>query len=532
MVLERMLPSELFHVSSVSGYLNCTFEPGRYVKDLAVHMWSRGGDIGLSPPNGERVTVEHTSANPNGPFHVGRARNPVLGDTLVRMLRADGSEVEAQYWVNDMGKQAMLLVWGMHNIDASELGPAEREKKDHQLVRFYQAANAKMETDPSMEPLINVLLRNYEAAVASLDMDRVISAEGRPVIRAKDVRSACEQVLDGMKSSLSDLNVAMDSFVYESKVVSDGSLQRVIEGLRKSPLCREENGALYLDLTGLVDEQKDEEFKKRFVLTRSDGSGLYTTRDIGYHLWKLSMCDRAINVLGEDHKYQSLQLSIALKELGQERLPETMFYSFVSLPEGKMSTRRNRVVFLDDLLDEAVSNAREEVLKRRSDLSPEGLEAISRSVGIGALRFNMVRVQPDKQIVFRWEEALNFDGASAPFVQYSHARACSILGKDPSGFLGEVDWSMLVEPSEMKLVRKLSELGPVISLGARERKVHLMAPYLVELASFFNEFYRDCPVLKEEDPSRRKARMALVELSRRVLGRGLWCLGIDAPMSM
>ncbi len=531
-LLERMGGNELFDISAVSGYLNCTFEPRRYVRDLAHFLWSRGDDIGLSPPKGESVIVEHTSANPNGPFHVGRARNPILGDTLVRMLRADGSDVEAQYWVNDMGKQAMLLVWGMHNIDASDLGPADRRKKDHELVRYYQAANAKLEAEPSMEPLINRMLRDFEDAVRSQDLERVISAEGRPEIRAKDVRAACEMVLEGMKSSLSDLNVAMDSFIYESKVVSDGSLQRVIEGLRKSPLCREENGALYLDLTGLVDEQKDEEFKKRFVLTRSDGSGLYTTRDIGYHLWKLSVCDRAINVLGEDHKYQSLQLSIALKELGQKKLPETMFYSFVSLPEGKMSTRRNRVVFLDDLLDEAVSNARDEVMKRRSDLSSEGLEAISRSVGIGALRFNMVKVQPEKQIVFRWEDALNFDGATAPFVQYSHARACSILSKDPKGFHGEVDWSMLVEPSEMKLVRKLSELGAVISSGARERRVHLMAPYLVELASFFNEFYRDCPVLKEEDPARRKARTALVELSRRVLGRGLWCLGIDAPMSM
>ncbi len=531
-LLERMGANELFTVSAVSGYLNCTFDPRRYVNDLAKFLWSRGEDVGLSVPNGEHVIVEHTSANPNGPFHVGRARNPILGDTLVRMLRADGSDVEAQYWVNDMGKQAMLLVWGMKNINAFELGPAEREKKDHELVRYYQAANAKLEADPSMRSQINRMLREYEDAVASLDMERVISADGLPEIRAKDVRSACEMVLEGMKSSLQDLNVSMDSFVYESKVVSDGSLKRVIDGLRNSPLCREENGALYLDLAGLVDDQNDEDFKKRFVLTRSDGSGLYTTRDIGYHLWKLSVCDRAINVLGEDHKYQSLQLSIALKELGQKKLPETMFYSFVSLPEGKMSTRRNRVVFLDDLLDEAVSNAKDEVLKRRSDLAPEALEVISRSVGIGALRFNMVKVQPEKQIVFKWEEALNFEGATAPFVQYSHARACSILAKEPEGFHGEIDWSSLVEPSEMKLVKKLSELGPVISTGARERKVHLLAPYLVELASLFNEFYRDCPVLKEEDPARRKARMALVELSRRVLARGLWCLGIDAPRSM
>lgn len=531
-VMEKMGRSELFEVRAVSGYLNCTFDSGRYIRELAAFLWARGDDIGLSPSNGERVIVEHTSANPNGPFHVGRARNPILGDTLVRMLRADGSSVEAQYWVNDMGKQAMLLVWGMQNMDGSSLMPSERGKKDHELVRYYQAANARMESDRSLEGAINAMLRAYEDAIASGENDRIISPEGSPVIRASDVRAACEMVLEGMKMSLADLNVALDSFVYESRVVADGSLQRVIEGLRGSPLCRDEGGALYLDLTGLVDDQNEEAFRKRFVLTRSDGSGLYTTRDIGYHLWKLSQCDRAINVLGEDHRYQSLQLSIALRELGQERLPETMFYSFVSLPEGKMSTRRNRVVYLDDLLEEALSNAREEVLKRREDLPSSELDRISRAVGIGALRFNMVRVQPEKQIVFRWEEALNFDGATAPFVQYSHARACSIIAKDPEGFKGELDWSRLVEVSELKLVRKLSELGSVISQGARERKVHLMAPYLVELASLFNDFYRDCPVLKEPDPARRRARMALVELSRRVLGRGLWCLGIEAPSSM
>jgi arginyl-tRNA synthetase len=239
----------------------------------------------------------------------------------------------------------------------------------------------------------------------------------------------------------------------------------------------------------------------------------------------------AINILGEDHKYQSTMLRLALGELHMGKEPEAVFYSFVSLPEGKMSTRRNRVVFLDDLLEEAVARVREEVLKRRTDLSEEEVAGISRKVGIGALRFNMIRVQPEKQIVFKWEEALNFEGASAPFVQYSCARACSILQKGgaPSE---EPDWGLLVERSELNLAKKLAMFQNVLSDCVRQRKPHLMANYLVEAASSFSDFYRDCPVLQEYNPQRRMARIGLCHLTRDVLSSGLGSLGIDAPETM
>jgi arginyl-tRNA synthetase len=334
-----------------------------------------------------------------------------------------------------------------------------------------------------------------------------------------------------MVDSLSELNVRMDSFVYESAVVEDGSLKEVVAGLRKSPLCRDEGGASYLDLSSLIEGSSDEKHRKRFVFTRSDGSALYTTRDLAYHRWKLSRADVAINVLGEDHKYQSLMLRLALRELDVGKEPEAVFYSFVSLPEGKMSTRRNRVVFLDDLLEEAVARAREEVLKRREDLPPMDVEAISRKVGIGALRFNMIRVQPEKQIVFRWEDALNFEGASAPFVQYSYARACSILEKGgiPSS---EPRWDLLVERSELQLAKRMAMFPNVLSDCVRQRKPHLMANYLVEAASAFSDFYRDCPVLQEYNPERRLARIGLCRLVRDVLSAGLGSLGIEAPQTM
>ncbi|MBN1540245.1 MAG: arginine--tRNA ligase [Candidatus Thermoplasmatota archaeon] len=519
-------------LEACGGYLNCTFDPVRFVKETGDHLWKRRKDPGQGSPTGKKVIIEHTSANPNGPFHVGRARNPIIGDTLVRLLRLYGHEVESQYWVNDMGKQVMILAWGIKNIPPGELGEPGREKADHHMVRYYQAANERMESDTDVQEEINELLRNYEDAVGDQDLGRIISGKGRPVITASDVREAVREVLSGMVVSLDRLGVHLDTFVYESQVVEDRSLQDVIEGLRKSPLCREEDGASFLDLSEKMKGGDDDKYKRRFVFTRSDGSALYTTRDLAYHSWKLSRCDRAINVLGEDHRYQSQMLSLALSELGSTGVPEVVFYAFVSLPGGKMSTRRNRVVFLDDLLDEAVERAREEVEKRRDDLTTGELSSISEAVGIGALRFNVIKVQPEKRMVFRWEEALNFEGASAPFVQYSHARACSIIKKHGVEFDGTPDWSLLVEPSEISLLRTLGRFPQVIEEAASKRKMHLVPLYLVELASSFNDFYRDCPVLAESNEDRRDTRLALVVLSRSILKKGLGALGITAPEQM
>lgn len=523
---------DIYELEVNGGYLNCTFHKKRYVSELIGHLWSNRGSLGRGREKEENITVEHTSANPNGPFHVGRARNPIIGDSLVRIMRYAGYRVSSQYWVNDMGKQVMILVWGLMNIPGPELPEAEREKQDHDLVRYYQAANAKMEENKDVASEIDDMLSSYELAVKDGDLERRISRPGSPEIKARDVRSACNSVLKGMRGSLSRLNVHLDDFVYESAVVEDGSLWEVIEGLKNSPLCRQEDGAHYLDLSQLIEGGDDDKFKRRFVFTRSDGSALYTTRDLAYHKWKLENCDHAINVLGEDHRYQSLMLSLSLKELNVEKVPEVVFYAFVSLPEGKMSTRRARVVFLDDLLDEAVYRARSEVEKRREDLEKEELRNISEMVGIGALRFNMIKVQPEKKIVFRWEDALNFEGSSAPFVQYSHARACSILRKLGSSLPESISGEKIVEGSEIELIKKLSEFKEVISRSAEDRKVHLLTVYLVDLASTFNEFYRDCPVLIEEDIDLRNTRIALVELTRETLSSGLGILGIEAPPSM
>jgi arginyl-tRNA synthetase len=270
----------------------------------------------------------------------------------------------------------------------------------------------------------------------------------------------------------------------------------------------------------------------KFVYIRKDGTTLYATRDIAYHLWKAKHADILVNVLGEDHKLESKQVEIALELVGAKLIPNVIFYSFVSLPGGKMSTRRARVVYLDDLINECVKRAFEEVKKRRGkDLSEEKMREIAENVGIGALRYNIIKVQPEKDIVFKWDEALNFDGNAIPFIQYSHARACSILSKIKKE-KRDFDSNALKHDSEVKLIKQLARFPLFIENASSGYKPHIIANYLFETASKFNQFYRDCPVLSEKNTILRKSRISLVDASRIVLRNALELLGILAPEEM
>jgi arginyl-tRNA synthetase len=270
----------------------------------------------------------------------------------------------------------------------------------------------------------------------------------------------------------------------------------------------------------------------KFVFIRKDGTTLYATRDIAYHLWKAKHADILINVLGEDHKLESKQVEIALDMVGAKLIPKVIFYSFVSLPGGKMSTRRARVVYLDDLIDECVKRAYEEVKKRRGkELSEKKMKEIADKIGIGALRYNIIKVQPEKDIVFKWEEALNFEGNASPFIQYAHARACSILSKKQDE-IKDVDSALLNHDSEIGLIKKLASFPIVIDEACEGFKPHSITTYLFEVASQFNQFYRDCPVLSEKDKKLRIGRLALVNATKIVLKNGLELLGIVAPEEM
>jgi arginyl-tRNA synthetase len=333
-------------------------------------------------------------------------------------------------------------------------------------------------------------------------------------------------MLEGLKETLADINVELDRYTWESDFIADGSAKEVVDKLKGTEYSGQtDDGAWYIDLKDFGIQGKN----TKFTFTRSDGTTLYTTRDLAYHLDKFKRADRAIDVLGEDQKLGSKQLCSALEIMGSSKVPEAMFYSFVSLPEGKMSTRKGVVVYLDDLIDEAVSRAVNEIRSRRDDLSEEEMLTIARKVGIGAIRFNIVRVHPEKQLVFKWDEALNFDGNSGPYIQYVHARACSMLGK-AGEYKHCTDPAMFADEYEKALIKALSKFGSVIREAGEEKRVHVLPAYGHEVAAAFNQFYAMVPVLASDE--NRDPRLTLVECARTVLRNVLDCLGIDCPEEM
>ncbi len=497
-------------VETSGGYVNfrVVFES---LAQGAVESALRRKDRYGTPDEGKesRVLVEHTSVNPTGPIHVGRARNPIIGDTLARILRLAGYDVTTEFYVNDVGRQVVMMTWGVKHI-ALEQEP-ERPKDDYRYVLHYQQANKKLEDHPELEKEVDDMLYRLEHG----DPDTV-----------KLTKENCEKVLAGVMDSLRGLNIDVDGFTWESRFVADGSVDRIIEKLKKSEYCHEQDGAYYLELESFGIAGRE----TKWFFTRSDGTSVYTTRDLAYHMDKFTRTDVAINILGEDHKLAMQELAAALTIMGVDKKPEIVYYAFVSLPEGKMSTRKGLVVNLDDLIDEAVDRAYDEVRKRRTDLSEERMREIARIVGIGSLRYNIARIQAEKQIVFKWEDALNFEGSSAPFVQYAHARACSILAK-AGDWTRAFDSNQYQNEQEKELVKLIAGFPAVVADCAEHRKTHVLAVYMQDLAAQFNQFYRYVPVLKAEGDA-RNARLALVEASMWTLRNALNCFGIKAPEEM
>lgn len=511
-IASSIRPSGLIaSVSSMNGYVNFTIDQNVLIKSTLDDIIAEGCGYGSKPGNGRKVIVEHTSTNPTGPIHVGRARNPVIGDTLARCLSRCGYDVQTEYYVNDVGKQVVILAWGVANLPKGSVVEEDRDKTDHRLVAYYRLANRMMEDDPAVQEQISDMLRRFEAG------DQTVITQ---------VRRTAEVMLDGLRETLSKINVDLDRYTWESDFIADGSAKDVVERLKQSEYAGQtDDGAWFVDLKDFGIQGKN----TKFTFTRSDGTTLYTTRDLAYHLDKFTRSDLAIDVLGEDQKLGSKQLCSALQIIGSEKKPDAMFYSFVSLPEGKMSTRKGVVVYLDDLIDEAVDRAYEEIRTRRSDLPEEKMREIAEKVGIGAIRYNIVRVQPEKQLVFKWDEALNFDGNSGPYLQYVNARICSML-KKAGPYTRDSDPSKLTDEYELNLVKILSRFGHVLELAGEQKRINLLPAYGHDVAAAFNQFYAAVPVLSSAE--NRDARLTLVDCTGTVLRSVLSCLGMEAPEEM
>lgn len=498
-ILNIIETPEVFKSIEMKGpYINFFINYDNFSKLV---LESINDDYGQLNKKNEKIILEHTSANPNGPLHIGHIRNSIIGDSLARLLKSAGYNVETQYYVNDMGRQIAIIVWGLLNFDYKI---KEEEKVDHEIGKIYFKINEKLRADESLKEEISALLKRYESGA---DHDLADKFEF--------VVSKC---LEGINETTTRLNISHDNYVWESKFVKEGTVSEILEDLKGHT---KQNDVLYLPL-------EDYGIEKEFILTRSDGTSLYSTRDLAYHLEKSENCDKIIDVLGSDHKLAIDQLSIALKLL-DGKTPEVIFYEFITLPEGSMSTRRGFFISVDDLMDEAIERALNEINKRRNDLSDEEARIIANEIGIGAIRYFIAKLSPEKHIVFKWDEALSFERGCAS-IQYAHARACKLLEK--AGFdaykIDNKDCS-LEHQFEIELIKTLSKFTSVIEESARINRVHPVAQYAMDLAGAFNRFYKSVPVIGDEN---EVIRLLLVDKSRITIRNCLELLGISAPNSM
>jgi arginyl-tRNA synthetase len=507
-------------VQTQGPYVN--FLPSeQYLEDTVAE--AQAEDFGHLPKKDTSVVVEHTSANPTGPVHVGRARNPIIGDALARVLEYAGYDVETNYYVNDAGRQIAVFTWAYETFDESDLPEPERDSPEYEMVRYYRKGNSYLEA--ADEDAV-------EAAEAEIT-EILQGLEDGDEETYERVSEVVDTVLGGMTATLERLPAEFDEFVKETRFMRDGSTDDLVERVKELDCAVYEEDAWQLNLP---------DFEKNLVFLRADGTSLYTTRDLAHHEWKFDTFDRAVTVLGEDHKLQADQLSATLDLLGHDTDQlEQVFYSWVNLPEGGMSTREGTGVDLDDLLDEAIARAREEVedrlddRMRDDDLDEADVERIAHQVGIGAVRYDIVSKQPTKGITFEWDRALDFEAQSAPYVQYVHARCCGILGEAASAghdIPDQVDADALATEEAEDLIRAIARFPAVIEEAADDHRPHVVATYTRDIAETFNTFYRECPVLTAEDPETRAARLAVVAAAKHAVANALDALGVAAPESM
>ncbi len=447
---------------------------------------------------GKKVLIEHTSINPNASPHLGRSRNAIIGDSLVRIFKFQGFNVETHYFVNDVGKQVAMLVFASKN----------KKPSFESLLNLYVNVNKKLKDNPALEKEVFDLL--YKLEKGDLKVRK----------RFKEIVGIS---IKGQRSILSELGIKYDFFDYESDYLWSKSTKQILSRLEKLPSCfTDTDGRKVLN----QEEFKNEMKSPYLVLTRSDGTSLYVLRDLAYTSYKMGRAKDSIVVLGEEQKLYFKQLCAALGLLN-ESCPKVIHYSFVLLTDGtSMSTREGNVVLLADFMKELVGKADKEIKARTGKTSKK----LAKVIGLGALKYSILKVSNDKNVMFDWSNALSFEGDTGPYIQYAYARASSILRKAKTNPL-KGDYSLISSEYEFRLAKHISMFPQVVSEATETLHPHLIANYLYQLAKLFSEFYHNCQCVGV-DKELSKARLSLVKSACQVLANGMALLGMTPPDRM
>ena len=504
---------EISAYNSVKGFLNLSFSPVYWNESL--QEMAAAKDFGQLPPTGRRIMVEFSSPNTNKPLHLGHIRNNLLGDSVSRILKACGNEVIKSTIVNDRGVHICKSMYAWEKLFDGATPESTGKKGDH-LVGDCYVAYAKMEKEhPEVIDDVHKMLVDWEA--------------GDPHVRALwEMMNGW--VYKGFDETYAALGITFDQVDHESETYLLGK-ELVQKGLREGVFEKEADGSVWCDLTADGLDRK--------LVLRGDGTSVYITQDLGtaerrFNTFKL---DSHVYVVGNEQDYHFQVLKLILKKLGFGWADQIyhLSYGMVELPEGKMKSREGTVVDADDLIESMYREAKKtsEESGKLEDLSEQEKDRLYHIIGLGALKYFIIKVDPKKTMLFNPKESIDFNGNTGPFIQYTHARICSILRKATVAF-GPESIQADAQPSakEIRLTKLLGLYpGKVAEAGAALSPA-VIANYAYELAKEFNQYYHDTPILKETDAAVLKYRLELIDTLARTLRSAMSLLGIELPERM
>lgn len=527
--------------SIVKGFLNFTFRAATWLSML--QDIDQEAHFGEKPVTEESplAMVEYSSPNTNKPLHLGHVRNNLLGWSLARILEANGNRVVKTNIVNDRGIHICKSMLAWQKWGDGITPEAAHKKGDHLIGDFYVLF------DKHYREEVAQLQAEYEAGGMGADEAKEKAKQEAPLIKEahemlvkweqgdKEVRDLWQKmnswVYAGFDETYKALGVAFDKIYYESETYLVGK-RKVMDGLERGLFFKKEDGSVWADLTQEGLDQK--------LLIRGDGTSVYMTQDIGTATMRFSdyPIDKMIYVVGNEQNYHFQVLKLVLKKLGYADWSDHithLSYGMVELPEGKMKSREGTVVDADDLIEGMVSTAREmsAELGKLDGCSEEEANAVSTMVGLGALKYFILKVDPKKTMLFDPRESIDFNGNTGPFIQYTHARIRSVLRKAAEAgidFGGAATADYLRE--EIDLVKSLTEYPSVVKSAGENFAPSVVGAYVYELAKQFNGYYHDHSILKEENAGVRTMRLQLAQQVARVIKEGMKLLGIDVPERM
>ena len=516
----------------IKGFLNIVIEP-TFWNSVLKHIEETPdfGTVAVTPES-PLVMVEYSSPNTNKPLHLGHVRNNLLGYSLSCILEACGNRVVKTNIVNDRGIHICksMLAWKKWGEGAT---PESAGKKgDHLIGDFYVLFDKHFKEE--VKQLMEQGMTEDEAKAASPLMQEAREMLVKWEQRDPEIRSMWammnEWVYAGFDETYKRMGVSFDKIYYESETYLEGK-EKVLEGLEKGIMYRKDDGSVWADLTADGLDQK--------LLLRGDGTSVYMTQDIGTAKLRYAdyPIDKMIYVVGNEQNYHFQVLSLLLDKLGFKWGKDLVHFSYgmVELPEGKMKSREGTVVDADDLMDEMVGTAREvsSELGKLDGLSAAEAEAIAETVGLGALKYFLLKVDPRKNMTFNPKESIDFNGNTGPFIQYTYARIRSVQRRAAESGIATVDY-LGVQPNEKEiaLIQALADFPSTVAEAGRTYSPALIANYVYDLVKQYNQFYHDYSILKEEDAAVRSLRLALCDATARVIKTGMGLLGINVPERM